>query len=161
MRIITCVKLVAALALAFLPAAVRAGTATTTFTVTATVASTCSITATNIAFGTYTGTAISTTGSVTVTCTNTTAYNVGLSAGMATGATVTTRKMTLNSATLSYSLTQDSAHATNWGVTVGTDTVAGTGNGAAQTLTVYALLAGGQLVAPGTYTDTITATVSY
>jgi spore coat protein U-like protein len=65
------------------------------------------------------------------------------------------------SATLAYSLAQDSGHATNWGNTVGTDTEAGTGNGSAQSLAVYGQVAAGQYVAPGAYADTITATISY
>jgi spore coat protein U-like protein len=105
---------------------------------------------------------IAATTTVQVTCTNTTPYNVGLNPGTAIGATVTTRKMTgPASATLNYALTQDSGHVTNWGQTVGTDTVAGTGNGSAQTLTVYGILAAGQYPAPGAYSDTITATVTY
>ena len=139
-----------------------AATATTTFSVTATVQATCLISASTLAFGTYTGVQIAATSTLQVTCTNTTPYNVGLNPGTATGATVTTRKMTgPASATLNYSLTQDSGHTINWGQTVGTDTVAGTGNGAAQALTVYGLLAAGQYPAPGAYSDTITATVTY
>jgi spore coat protein U-like protein len=134
---------------------------TTTFAVNVTVQSTCLISVTPLAFGTYTGTLITSTTTVTITCTNTTPYNVGLSAGGASGATVTTRKMTLSSTTLSYVLTQDAAHATNWGVTVGTDTVAGTGNGAAQAITVYGQVAAGQYVTPGAYADSITATVTF
>jgi spore coat protein U-like protein len=115
-----------------------------------------------MAFGTYTGALAASTSTVSVTCTNTTPYNVGLSAGTATGATVTTRKMSgPNAALLAYALTSDSAHSVNWGQTVGTDTVAGSGNGSAQALTVYGQVAAGQYVAPGAYADTITATVSY
>jgi spore coat protein U-like protein len=44
---------------------------------------------------------------------------------------------------------------------VSTDTVAGTGNGAAQAITVYGQAAAGQYVAPGSYADTITATITY
>jgi spore coat protein U-like protein len=139
-----------------------AATATTTFSVTATVQATCLISANTLAFGTYTGVQIAATTTVQVTCTNTTPYNVGLNPGTSTGATVTTRKMTgPASATLNYALTQDIGHVTNWGQTVGTDTEAGTGNGSAQTLTVYGLLAAGQYPAPGAYSDTITATVTY
>jgi spore coat protein U-like protein len=139
-----------------------AATATTTFSVTATVQATCLISANTLGFGTYTGVQISATTTLQVTCTNTTPYNVGLNPGTATGATVTTRKMTgPASATLNYALYQDSAHTINWGQTVGTDTVSGTGNGSAQTLTVYGLLAAGQFPAPGSYADTITATVTY
>lgn len=101
-----------------------------------------------------------------VTCTNTTPYNVGLSAGGATGATVTARKMTgttglATGVLLGYGLFTDSGHVTNWGNTIGTDTVTGTGSGAAQALTVYGEIPASELVAPGSYSDTITATVSY
>jgi spore coat protein U-like protein len=151
---------IAGLSLSNLPAS--ASTATTTFSVTATVQSTCLISASNLAFGTYSGSLINMTTTLSVTCTNSTTYNVGLSAGTASGATVTTRAMTgPGGATLSYAMYQDSGHTTNWGDTVGTDTKSGTGNGSAQTLTVYGQLAAGQYPTPGSYTDTITATVTY
>lgn len=143
-----------------IPAA--ASTATTTFTVTATVQATCLVSATGLAFGTYTGAVASSTSTISVTCTNTTPYNVGLNAGLATGATVTARKMTgPASALLSYGLYSNAGYSTNWGQTIGTDTVTGTGNGSAQALTVYGQVAAGQYVAPGAYTDTITVTVTY
>ena len=141
---------------------VLAATATTTFQVTATVQATCLISATNLSFGTYTGVVATSTSTITVTCTNTSPYNVGLNAGTASGATVTTRKMSgPGGALLSYALYQDAAHTTNWGNTVGTDTVARTGNGNAQSLTVYGQVAAGQYVTPGAYADTITATITY
>jgi spore coat protein U-like protein len=149
-----------ALGLASRPA--LAATATTTFSVTATVQSTCLVSATNMAFGTYTGAVATSTSAVSVTCTNTTPYNVGLSAGLATGATVTTRKMTgPAAAVLGYALFSDPARSVNWGQTIGTDTVTGTGNGTAQALNVYGQATAGQFVAPGAYSDTITATVTY
>jgi spore coat protein U-like protein len=139
-----------------------AATVTTTFGVTATVQATCLVSATALAFGTYTGAVATSTSAVSVTCTNTTPYNLGLSAGLATGATVTTRKMTgPASAVLGYSLFSDAARTVNWGQTIGTDTVTGTGNGSAQAITVYGQATAGQFVAPGAYTDTITATVTY
>ncbi|WP_080400280.1 spore coat U domain-containing protein [Burkholderia ubonensis] len=138
-----------------------AATATATMTVTATVDATCQITTTPLAFGTYTGAQTDATSTVSVTCTNTTPYNVGLDAGLAPGATVTTRAMSITGASLPYSLFQDAGRTVNWGNTVGTDTVAGTGNGSTQALTVYGRLAAGQLVTPGAYTDTITATITY
>jgi len=148
------------LGLAIKPAA--AATATTTFGVTATVQSTCLVSATSMAFGTYTGAVATSTSAVSVTCTNTTPYNVGLSAGLSTGATVTTRQMTgPASALLGYALFSNAGHTVNWGQTIGTDTVTGTGNGAAQALTVFGQVTAGQFVAPGAYTDTITATVTY
>lgn len=140
----------------------KAATATATMGVSATVQATCLISTTNLAFGTYTGIAVSSTSSVSVTCTNSTTYNVGLNPGLASGATVTTRKMTgPSSSLLAYSLYSDAARSTNWGQTVGTDTIAGTGNGSAQALTVYGQLPAAQYVTPGAYSDTITATVTY
>jgi spore coat protein U-like protein len=139
-----------------------ATTATTTFNVTATVQATCLISASNLGFGSYSGSAIATTTSLSVTCTNGTSYNVGLNAGTATGATVSARAMTgPGGATLSYALYQDSGHSTNWGNTVGTDTKSGTGNGSAQSMTVYGNLPAAQYPTPGSYSDTITATITY
>jgi spore coat protein U-like protein len=105
---------------------------------------------------------IGSTSTISVTCTKASTYDVGLNAGLATGATVTTRKMTgPASALLSYKLFSNSGYTTNWGNTVGTDTVAGTGSGSAQSLTVYGQIPAGQSAAPGSYTDTITATITY
>lgn len=137
-------------------------TVTTTFGVSATVQATCLISATALSFGTYTGVVDNATSSVSVTCTNTTPYNVSLNPGTYSGATVTTRKMTgPSSATLNYSLFSNSAMTTNWGQTIGTDTVAGTGSGVAQAITVYGQIPASQYSTPGSYSDTITATVTY
>jgi spore coat protein U-like protein len=145
--------------LASAPAA--AATSTTTMSVTATVQATCSVSATTLAFGTYTGVQLDGSSTLTVNCTNTTPYTLALNVGTGTGATVATRKMTAAAQTLNYSLYQDSGRATVWGQTTGTDTVAGTGNGGAQPLTVYGRIPGGQLPTPGSYADTITATITY
>ena len=63
--------------------------------------------------------------------------------------------------TMAYALFSNPARTLNWGQTDGTDTVGGTGNGAAQSLTVYGQISAGQFVKPGNYIDTITATVTY
>ena len=149
------------LALGFTCASAAAATATNTFTVTATVSATCAVTPTGLAFGTYATAQVDATSSITVTCTSTTPYNVGLDAGTGASATVLARKMTGTGATLNYTLYSDSGRTTNWGNTAGTDTVAGTGAGTAQTLTVYGRIPAGQYVVPGNFTDTITATVYY
>lgn len=147
-----------ALALASVPAA--AAVATNTIGVSATVVATCLVSTTSMAFGNYTGAISSATSTVSITCTNTTPYAVGLSAGLSTGATVTARSMTgPTSALLGYGLFSDTDHMTNWGDT--TATVAGTGNGASQAITVYGQIPAAEYVAPGAYTDTITATVTY
>jgi spore coat protein U-like protein len=151
-KFFACLGVLSTLALGLLSGQAQAATASTTF----------SVTATNLAFGSYTGALTNATSTISVTCTKSTTYNVGLDAGTSTGATVTTRKMTGPAgATLAYALYQDSAHTINWGNTVSTDTVSGTGNGSAQTLTVYGEVPAGQSVTPGAYTDTITATITY
>lgn len=151
---------VTGLALLNLPAS--ASTATATLGVASTVQSSCLISGNSLGFGAYTGSAISVTTTLSATCTNGTTYNIGLNAGTASGATVTNRGMTgPGAAWVGYALYQDSGHTTNWGQTVGTDTEAGTGNGSAQTITVYGQLAASQYVTPGSYSDTITASVTY
>ena len=139
-----------------------AGTSTTTFTVTATIVPNCLISASPLNMGNYSGALLNATSALTVTCTNTTVFNIGLNAGTATGATVTTRKMTgPGSATLNYKLFRDSGLTQNWGMTVGTDTFSSTGSGLAQQITVYGQIPAGQFVTPGTYNDTIIATITY
>jgi len=137
-------------------------TATTHFNVKASVQKACNIGASSLNFGAYSQAQINASSTISITCTNTTTYTVGLDAGTATGATVTSRKMTGPSgAVLTYKLFRDSARTLNWGNTAGTDTVAGTGNGAVQSLTVYGQVGVAQNVRAGTYTDTITATITY
>lgn len=105
------------------------------------------------------------TSSISVNCTNTTPFNIGLNAGTGTGATVASRVMTSGANTLTYSLYQDSGHASVWGNTVGTNTVAGTGAGMAAgnaiTKTVYGLIPSQPNTVPGNYADTVTVTVTY
>ena len=145
-------------------ASANAGTATTSFLVTANVNSNCIIDATDLDFGDYdpVGGALDGQSQISVTCLKTTQWNVGLNAGTAAGATVTTRKMTGPGAfLLDYALFSDAARTTNWGETVGTDTVSGTGTGATQIVTVYGRIPASQNVGVGGYVDTITATVTF
>jgi spore coat protein U-like protein len=138
-------------------------TTTTPFAVTATVQPVCTISASNLAFGNYARTRLDGQSQVSLTCANGTGWNVGLNQGTFSGATVTTRRMSgPGGAPLSYSLYQNSTRTTNWGNTVGTDTVSGTGTGSAQSLNVYGRIPASQnSVVPGNYADTITATVTY
>jgi spore coat protein U-like protein len=69
--------------------------------------------------------------------------------------------MKAGSALINYSLFSDSGRTVNWGNTVGTDTVAATGNGSAQAYNVYGRIPAQTTPAPATYTDTITVTVTY
>lgn len=126
------------------------------------VANSCSAFTSNVSFGNYYGATVDVTGTVTVTCTNGQAYDVGLSAGLATGATVTNRSMTTGPVLydLGYQLFSNAARTNNWGNTSGTGWVAGTGTGTAQTYTIYAQIPAGEAVGLGSYTDTITYSVS-
>ena len=138
---------------------------TTQFQVTLTIQAECRLTsATDLAFGT-TGViqaAINSTSAIGVQCTNTTPYNIGLDPGTAPGATVTTRHMSSGAgATVAYQLFRDEARSQNWGNTAGTDTLAGTGNGAVQTVTVYGRVPPQTTPAAGTYADTVRVTVTY
>jgi len=140
-------------------AAVPAGAAntSTTFTVSATVVATCSVSASNLAFGSYTGTGnTDQTTTVTVTCGNGTGYSVALNDGA--NASGSTRRMANGSNYLAYELYSDSGRTTVWNAAA---PVAGTGNGGAQTLTVYGRIPTGQSVPAGAYTDTVQVTVTY
>jgi spore coat protein U-like protein len=148
----------AIVALGLVSAPAQAGTATTTFAVTATVQATCSVTATAMAFGTYIPTAASAnTSTISVTCTNGTPATFLLSAGSGTGATVTNRLLQNGTTMLPYGLFSNAAHSTNFGTTP--TTVNGTGS--AVVTTVYGQILSAQYVTPGSYTDSITATVTY
>ena len=143
-----------------------AATTTTTFTVTAQVLTTCSVTANNLNFGNYSGVVVSGQTTLEVNCTTGTPYNVGLDAGTSTGATVTTRAMQgPNTRTagskLAYGLFKDAAHSINWGNTVGTDTVPGTGNGVNQALLVFGQIPASEIVPAGEYQDLITVTLTF
>ncbi|MCI0747358.1 MAG: spore coat U domain-containing protein [Verrucomicrobia subdivision 3 bacterium] len=96
-----------------------------------------------------------------VQCTNTTPYDIGLNQGTTAGGTTATRLMTSGSATVSYQMFSDAARTVNWGNTVGTDTVAGTGNGAAQSYTIFGRVPAQTTPASGLYTDTVTITVTF
>jgi spore coat protein U-like protein len=142
-----------------------AATATTTFTSKVIVTAACAVTATNIDFGTtglFTAN-IDMTSTINVTCTTTTPYVVGIGIGTY-GTAVAARKMKTAAAaipTVAYSLFRDTARTANWGLTAGTDTVAGVGTGLVQPLTVYGRVPVQAAVAPGTYTDTLSVTLTY
>jgi spore coat protein U-like protein len=124
-------------------------------------AAACTLTVPAITIGTYTGVLLQGgTTNLTVNCTALQAYVIPLNAGTGSGATITARKMSNGTLTLIYQLFADAAHTINWGNTSGTGAPTGTGNGAAQIVPIYPQIAAGQLLTPGTYTDTVTATTT-
>lgn len=154
---------VALVAIGFSPVA-NAATATNTFSSTITLTASCDVISTNtLDFGSngILTANVDVTATFNVQCTDTTTYNVGLDAGTTTGGTTTTRLLDSGTDTVQYTMWSDAGRSVNWGDTVGTDTVAGTGNGAEQTLTIYGRVPIQTTPAPGTYTDTVTVTITY
>jgi len=138
-------------------------TRTATFLVSLTITSDCEISTNPLSFGSsgviQTNIAVSTT--LTVTCSNTTPYNIGLDAGTVTGSTVAARLLSSGTANVSFQLYEDSGHTTVWGNTIGTNTLTGTGTGAAQSLTVYGQVPTQTTPAAGTYSSTVTMSVTF
>jgi spore coat protein U-like protein len=133
------------------------------FQANATVVNTCTVSAPTLDFGSPTQLTSAQTGStnLSITCANLLPYKVGLDAGLNGGGNVNNRAMKLGANTVSYQLYSDSGRTTVWGNTIGTNTVSGTGNGSAQTLTAYGLVPIQTTPPPGVYTDTITISVTY
>jgi spore coat protein U-like protein len=144
-------------------------TTTTTFTVTATVQSTCSATAPALAFPNYTPGGGTQTGNTTISvkCTKNTPFTVALNAGSTTGDAFAQRLMGSGANTLQYNLYTTAAFGTVFGDgTSNTGTIGGTGLGVATaaSVPVFGQLpdnATNQAAVPGSYSDTITVTVSY
>jgi spore coat protein U-like protein len=147
----------------------NAATTTSTFAVTATVLATCSATATALPFGTYVpgAGALTSNSTISVKCTKNTGYTIALNAGTSSGGTLAQRLMASGANRLQYNLYTSGAFTTVFGDGTGTtQTSAGTGAGiaTANTLTVFGQLpdsATNQAAIPGSYSDTITVTVTY
>jgi spore coat protein U domain-containing protein, fimbrial subunit CupE1/2/3/6 len=99
------------------------------------------------------------TATITVTCTTGAAYNVGLDGGG--GGNINARRMINGVNTVGYQLYRDTARTNVWGTTIGTDTVSGSGNGTAQTLTVYGRVPPQTTPPAAVYNDTVNVTVTY
>jgi spore coat protein U-like protein len=99
------------------------------------------------------------TATITVTCTTGANYNVGLDGGG--GGAINARRMVNGANTVAYQLYSDSSRTVVWGNTVGTDTVAGSGNGSAQPFTVYGRVPPQATPPAGVYNDTVNVTVTY
>ncbi|KAF1718980.1 Csu type fimbrial protein [Pseudoxanthomonas wuyuanensis] len=147
-------------------AATASAADTTTFDVTITITATCDIeaaAATDVDFGTVASSAVNidSSGSLTVNCTPGTAYNIALDSGQ-NGADADSRAMTDGSVLVPYQLYREAARGAGdvWGSTIGTNTLAGTGDGANQAFPVYGRVPSASFPA-GVYADVITATVIY
>ena len=133
------------------------------FTAGAGYSATCGVSAATLSFGS-TGVLSATldgTTSLTTTCSATTPYTIGLDGGNAGASDPAQRKMSNGGAQITYGLYQNAARSQPWGNGTGTNTVAGTGTGSGQALTVYGRVPAQTTPAPGTYSDSIIATLTY
>jgi spore coat protein U-like protein len=141
-----------------------AGTVTDTFDVTLTIQAGCEVSAPNdLNFGTATflDTALTTTVAFTIRCTSGTIGTISLNGGIGSSGTVATRTMESGANSVSYSLYTSNAYSTIWvDGTSGTSTYPHSGTGSTTTLTIYGRVPS-QSPLPGTYSDTITITVTY
>ena len=144
-----------------------AATATAALPVSATIIAACAVGSSTLAFGAFTpgGAALNVNGSLTITCTNGSGYTIALNAGSGSGATIPIRVLTNPSpaGTLQYTIYTTTARTTVWGNGTTGSTVAGTGSGVAQAITVPGTIFAGQgaTATPGNYTDTVSITVTF
>lgn len=167
-------KLSLLLAGIMVPGVVSSGTATTAMDVSTNVVAACLVSATNIDFGTTDGTdVVNTTGTITVNCSSGASYNVALDAGLHSLNGGYRGVQNAAGDIIVYSLWKDAGYTDQWGDSDFANTyplgssVAGTGTGVAQQLTVEAVLdstsgSPGNVFTPDTiYSDTVTVTVHF
>lgn len=152
----------------------QAGNLTTTNKATAILSSTCSITGTNVDFGNLTAnntpTTLWATGGVQTLCSKNASYSIQLSLGNNVDSNNWRRMIGASSGTMiQYTLCQTQSSGGTFGTATGGCTVAwrgtqypknATGTGAIQNFPVYGWSSTG-FYTPDTYSDTITATISY
>ena len=134
------------------------------FTVSATVTNNCTISATNLSFGTagVIGAGINATSSLSVTCTNNDAWRISINGGGSGNVAARVMQRTGGGGSVNYQLYTDSARTLAWGDgTGGTTRATGTGTGLAQGVTVYGRVPSQTTPRPGSYGDTVTATIEF
>jgi spore coat protein U-like protein len=127
----------------------QATTSTAVLTVSASIASSCTITTTGLSFGTYaSGAATTGSATITATCTNGTAYTILFNEASDGTTAGTYRIYSAGTVSATSSLFLEASFGSTSGFTSKiTDTlnaITGTGNGSAQTITLYGNLASGQ-----------------
>lgn len=153
-------------------ATAQAGTATANLTVQITITASCTINAATLDFGSNPGTnlvASNVDGSTTVsvTCTSGSPYSIGMDNG--TNVSGSQRRMKSGANLLNYNLYVDSGRTNAWTTAASNSTCTsanscflGTGNGSAQSVSIYGRVPSVGTAPPaGTYTDTVTMTITY
>ena len=129
----------------------------------ATVLSSCTVSATNMNFGTtgILSSIVNAASQLSPTCNNGLPYTIALNGGQASATDPTQRKMSKGAEQITYGLYRDSGRSQGWGSTIGTNTLAASGTGSAQAVPIYGRVPAQSTGSPGTYTDTIVATINY
>jgi spore coat protein U-like protein len=162
----------AAAVMVLMPSTASAGTTTGTLAASATIANTCHYNSGTMSFGPYdpivtnAATALSVTGTISLTCTIndslTMTANAGANSSHASGACATatcSRAMASGTNYLSYDLYTTSGHTTVWNATNSiADTVTGSMN---QSLSVYGYIPAAIADPAGSYSDSVTVTVTF
>jgi spore coat protein U-like protein len=134
------------------------------FTASATVVDDCIITATDLNFPSagLLDEALQATANLNVRCTNTNAWRISLGSG-SSGSVAGRRMQRLGGGgSVAYQLYTDSPRSTVWGDgTAGTAWVTGIGTGQNQSVTVFGRVPPQATPIPGTYRDTIVATITF
>lgn len=132
------------------------------WTITTNVQPACTVSATDMNFGNaglLDSGVHDATSAVSVKCVNGTAYKIGLDNGL--HAAGNTRRMQGPGGFVDYELYRNNGRSQRWGTNLGVDTVNGTGTGNTQSRTVYGRVPTQITPSAGTYSDTITVTVTY
>jgi spore coat protein U-like protein len=134
------------------------------FQATATVANNCTITATDMNFGNgaVSSGAQQARSTINVTCTRNDAFRISLNGGAHGNVTDRVMQRVGGGGALHYQLYQDGGRGIPWGDgSMGSAVASGTGTGQPQALQVYGNLPAQAAAAPGSYADTVTATVVF
>jgi len=147
-----------------------AATTTTNLSITAIVGATCNISTSSVSFGSYDPLSANVTsplngsGSVGTTCsnglTNTITLDQGLNVATGSSDAVPLRQLRSAGNVIAYFLYSNSGRTTVFGNTTGTG-VGQTGTGQSASATVFGQIPAGQNAAPGSYADTVVATVTF
>jgi spore coat protein U-like protein len=138
------------------------GNFTKSFNASVFIGGSCAIRADSLDFGAVMGSItanIDAVGAVHATCNNNLPYTIALSGG---GNEIAgQRRMRSGMEFIAYDLYRDSGRTQRWGDGAPDPVLVGTGTGNEQSLAVYGRVPAGQAVGSGTYTDTVTATITY
>ena len=96
---------------------------------------------------------------VAVACTSQTSYSLELDPGRNPDTAGTRRMKGASGKLVSYGLFRDASRASPWGT--GTQAASSVGTGSSQQFTVYGRVPPQSTPEPGTYSDTVVATVTY